>query len=179
MHQDELRIEGERQRGVTCLCIVLSIFLILCDQAAKYLAEIHLKQRQDIRLIPGVLHLHYLYPENRGIAFGMMQGKVLFFAVITGLMMAAILFVLIRVPQNRHYLAMTITCILLFAGAGGNLIDRVFRGYVIDFIYFILIDFPVFNLADVFVVTGGFLLILSGLMIYKNEDDFAFLKNRK
>ena len=179
MHQDEFVITGGRQRGITCLCFGLSILLVLCDQAAKHLAEINLKQKQDIRLIPDVLHLHYLYPENRGIAFGMMQGKVLLFAVITGLMMAAILFVLIRIPKNRHYLVMTVTCILLFAGAGGNLIDRVFRGYVIDFIYFILIDFPVFNLADVFVVTGGILLILSGLLIYKNEDDFAFLKIRK
>ncbi|MDY3716667.1 MAG: signal peptidase II, partial [Blautia sp.] len=65
------------------------------------------------------------------------------------------------------------------AGAIGNLIDRVRLGYVVDFIYFSLIDFPVFNVADIYVTGSMILLILLVLFFYKNEEDFAFLARSK
>ena len=65
--------------------------------------------------------------------------------------------------------------VLLAAGAVGNLIDRVMRGYVVDFIYFSLIDFPIFNFADCCVVTGGILMLMNVLVIYRKED-YEFLK---
>ena len=68
---------------------------------------------------------------------------------------------------------------VLVSGALGNFIDRIFRGYVVDFIYVSLIDFPVFNLADVYVVCGGILLLLLVCFYYKDDDDFAFLKPGK
>lgn len=70
------------------------------------------------------------------------------------------------------------TALVLAAGAVGNLIDRVFRGYVIDFIYFSLIDFPVFNVADIYVVCSGIFLVFCVCFKYKDENDFRFL-NRK
>lgn len=70
-------------------------------------------------------------------------------------------------------------CVLMLSGALGNMIDRVFRGYVIDFIYFSLIDFPVFNMADIYVVCGGILLVIFVFFKYKKEDDFDFLSFRK
>jgi len=153
--------------------------LFLLDQFTKHQAAVYLKGKDDIRLIPGVLHLTYLYPENRGIAFGMMQGGTAVFAVLTVILAAAILYAIVRMPKTRYYLPLMITCTLLLAGAAGNFADRVLRGYVIDFIYFILIDFPVFNLADIYVVTGGILLAFTGIFVYRNDEDFAFLRIHK
>ena len=67
-----------------------------------------------------------------------------------------------------------ITGAVLFGGAAGNFIDRLFRGYVVDFIYFSLIDFPVFNIADIYVVCGGIVLVFLVVFKYKDED-FEFL----
>ena len=128
--------------------IFLMILLVAADQVAKWLSYLYLKGQLSISLIPGVLELHYLYPENRGIAFGMFQGSVLFFAIVSVLFLGVILYAWIRIPKERFYLPLLTIATVLAAGALGNFIDRFFRGYVIDFIYFSLIDFPVFNLAD-------------------------------
>ena len=156
----------------TCLCALL----FAADQASKHFARALLMQREDIKLIPGVLHLHYLYPENRGIAFGLMQGGTTVTVIFTVILAAVIAYVFIRIPRTKRYLWLTAVCILLFSGAAGNLTDRLARGFVIDFIYFILIDFPVFNMADIYVVTGAVLLFITTLFIYRDDEDFAFLK---
>ena len=156
------------------LDVLLVILLVTADQGAKWLAYVHLKNKPSVSLIPGVLELHYLYPENRGIAFGMFQGSVLFFAAVSILFLAVIIYTWIRIPKERFYLPLLIIAAVLASGALGNFIDRFFRGYVIDFIYFSLINFPVFNLADVYVVVSGFLLILFVCTKYR-DDDFSFL----
>ena len=69
-------------------------------------------------------------------------------------------------------------CVTYTAGALGNLIDRIFRGYVVDMIYFVPINFPVFNVADCYVTVSVVLLIILILFVYK-EDDFGFLKLSK
>ena len=156
----------------------LALLSVLCltalDQWTKHLAELHLKMKDPVILIPDILELHYLYPENRGIAFGMFQGSVLFFAIVSVLFLGVILYAWIRIPKERFYLPLLTIATVLAAGALGNFIDRFFRGYVIDFIYFSLIDFPVFNLADVYVVVSGIFLILFVCTKYR-DDDFAFL----
>lgn len=159
--------------------MVSAVLLIFLDQYAKVLAAFYLKGKSGIPLIPGILELKYLYPENRGIAFGMFQGKTVLFAVISIVLLAAIIWFFIRIPKKMYYIPLILVCILMFSGAVGNLIDRVFRGYVIDFIYFSLIDFPIFNLADVYVVCGGILLVFFVLFKYKQDDDFDFLSLKK
>lgn len=78
-----------------------------------------------------------------------------------------------RVPQNSYYVPLITVTAVLAGGAAGNLIDRILRGYVVDFIYFSLIDFPVFNVADIY-VCGGIALVL--IVIFKYKDgDFSFL----
>ena len=154
--------------------LLITIIGVLFDQFTKHLAVLCLKDQAPVSLIPGVLELHYLYPENRGIAFGMFQGSVLFFAIVSVLFLGVILYAWIRIPKERFYLPLLTIATVLAAGALGNFIDRFFRGYVIDFIYFSLIDFPVFNLADVYVVVSGIFLILFVCTKYR-DDDFAFL----
>ena len=157
---------------VRCLAVdlFLVLFLVIADQAAKKLAYVYLKNQPSVSLIPGVLELHYLYPENRGIAFGMFQGSVLFFAVVSILFLLVLIYAWMRIPKERFYLPLLTIAAVLASGALGNFIDRFFRGYVIDFIYFSLIDFPVFKVADIYVTVAAFAMIILGLFYYKEED---------
>ena len=159
---------------------VLSVLLLVgSDQGSKHLAEVYLKGKEDLVLLPGVLRLHYLYPENRGIAFGMFQGNVKVFAVISVLIVSLMIVLWVRTPRSKRYLPFRLACVLLISGAVGNLIDRVFRGFVIDFIYFEPIDFPLFNLADCFVVISAFLIAALLIFVYKEDEDLAFLSRQK
>ena len=77
---------------------------------------------------------------------------------------------MLRSPLRRYRL-FNITCVLILSGAIGNLIDRLCYGYVIDFLYFKLIDFPIFNFADCCVVIGSGLLFVFVLFVMKDDDD--------
>ena len=74
------------------------------------------------------------------------------------------------VPSDKKYLPLRIVLIAISAGAAGNLVDRVMLHYVRDFIYFSLIDFPVFNVADIYVTCSVFVLVYLILFYYKEED---------
>ena len=112
------------------------------------------------------------------MAFGMFQGKRLLFVFLCVVFLAALAFFYARIPKNRYYLPLLVTGAVLAAGALGNFIDRVVLGYVVYFIYISLIDFPVFNVADIFVVCGGiFLVLLIGF--YYQDEDFEFIRIRK
>lgn len=153
------------------LCFLAGVFLLTgLDQYAKYLAKLYLKGKPAIPLIQNLLELKYLYPENRGIAFGLFQGYVPVFVALSLVFFGVILYILVRLPKKTYYLPLEATLCLMLSGALGNFIDRVFRGYVIDFVYIPIIDFPVFNLADVYVVVSGILLVLLVGFRYKEED---------
>lgn len=152
---------------------VLTALLVLLDQATKLAAVSALKDGGPYVLIPGVFQLQYL--ENRGAAFGLLQNARIFFLAVTLIALAAVIYVLVRMPLKRKYIVLRFLMVLIAAGAVGNMIDRVFLGYVRDFLYFSLIDFPIFNVADIYVTCATILLILLLLFYYKEEDDFAFL----
>ena len=152
---------------------VLTALLVLLDQATKLAAVSALKDGGPYVLIPGVFQLQYL--ENRGAAFGLLQNARIFFLAVTLIALAAVIYVLVRLPLKRKYIVLRFLMVLIAAGAVGNMIDRVFLGYVRDFLYFSLIDFPIFNVADIYVTCATILLILLLLFYYNEEDDFAFL----
>ena len=152
------------------------IGLILIDQLSKVWALSALRGTEGIAVIPNVFELSYL--ENRGAAFGILQDHQIFFVLITVAAAVILTWIYRRIPQTKKYIPLRISYALIMAGAFGNLIDRVFRGYVIDFIYFSLIDFPVFNMADIYVVCSGIFLVFCVCFKYKDESDFRFL-NRK
>lgn len=106
----------------------------------------------------------------------MFGGGRIFFLVLTVIIMAVLVYITYKLPTTKKYMLMRITIILLGSGAVGNFIDRLFLGYVRDFIYFRLINFPVFNVADCYVTIGLALFIIMVLFIYKDED-FNFLKH--
>ncbi len=144
------------------------ILLLLLDQFTKYLASAYLKDGHSIILIQNVFQLHYL--ENRGAAFGMMQGMRYLFVAGTFLMLVLLMAVYWKSPMEQRYRWARLVLILLAAGAMGNLIDRLYQGYVVDFFYFELIHFPIFNVADIYVTCGTALLILLFFFYYKEDD---------
>ena len=158
---------------------VISAILVVLDQFTKYLAVRYLMNQPNIVLWEGVFELEYL--ENRGAAFGIMQGQKVFFIIFTSVAMLAIAwFYLKKIPQVKKYRYLDIICIMLFAGGIGNFIDRVRLNYVIDFFYFSLIDFPIFNVADIYVTVAAFAMVLLGMFYYKDEDyDLIFPSKRE
>ncbi len=151
------------------LMILLLVFL---DQFTKYLAVEHLEDKPAIKLIDGVLELNFL--KNRGAAFGLLQNQKVFFILIAVIILFIIAYVLFRMPEEKKYNIMHVLLVLIASGAAGNMIDRIRQDYVVDFIYFVIINFPIFNVADIYVTVSTFLFVILFLFYYK-ENDFNFL----
>ena len=152
------------------------LLLVVLDQFTKVLALQNLKGQEPITIIPDVFQL--LYVENRGAAFGILQNKQWVFLIITAIVLAALIWALPWMSRERHFLPLRLCLCFIGAGAVGNMIDRIFRGYVVDFFYFKLIDFPVFNVADIYVTTSAIVLIFLIVFLYK-EEDFDRLFSKK
>lgn len=156
--------------------IVIALLLLAFDQFTKYLSVVHLKGKQAFVLIEGVLELDYL--ENRGAAFGMMQGQRWFLLLISIILVFVIGFLLFKIPTHKKYIWLHLVCAAIIAGGIGNMLDRFRLGYVIDFISFILINYPIFNVADCYVVVAAIGLCILLLLVYK-EEDLEFLSLRR
>ena len=149
--------------------------LILFDQLTKVWARTWLSAHGPVELIPGALEFRFL--TNTGSAWGMLSGQMTFFYIVTVAAVGLILYFWIRIPAQKQYRKLVIIASFLMAGAIGNLIDRIIFRYVIDFIYISLIDFPIFNVADMYVTIPAAFLVLFALTTYK-DDDFVFLRPR-
>lgn len=151
---------------------ILTLLFIALDQFTKHLAILHLKEKESVPLLQGVLELHYL--ENKGAAFGMLQGQKAFILFVGVVFLAVVLFCLIKLPDKKKFDPLYYIVATMTAGGIGNMIDRIRFDYVVDFIYFSLIDFPIFNVADICVTLSVIALIVVVMFVYK-EDDFSFL----
>lgn len=143
--------------------IIGMLLLVFLDQLTKYFAIHILKPQGSASLIPQVFAFYYL--ENHGAAWGILQNAQVLFLLITVLLLAVLVYYYRKLPDERHWRAARILMIVLASGAAGNAIDRIRLGYVVDFLYFSLIDFPIFNVADCYVTVSIFL----GLLIYRKE----------
>lgn len=152
--------------------LVAMILLTLLDQFTKYLAVLYLKGQPSVPILKDIFVLQYL--ENKGAAFGMLQNQKIFFIFIEILILFVIAFVLFRMPSHKKYTLMHAILVFVAAGAVGNMIDRVAQDYVVDFLYIELIDFPIFNVADIYVTFATAVFIVAVLFYYK-EEDFTFL----
>lgn len=164
----------EKGRRLFFFDLILALLALFVDQFTKRLAVERLKGQESIPLIPGALELRYL--ENRGAAFGMLQNQKTLFLIMTVFVLLAAVFILWNMPSQRRYRTLHLMGAFLMAGALGNFIDRASQNYVVDFIYIRLIDFPIFNVADMyvsFVCVAGIFVIFFGPY---REEDFAFLK---
>lgn len=157
--------------------LIGAVLLIALDQWTKYMVLLHVKPIDSIPLIPGILS--FTYHENRGAVWGIMQGQIPILIVTTVIILTVVLWIYSRIPDTKKYRWLHFIAVLVIAGAIGNFIDRLFRHYVVDFIYFELVDFPIFNVADMYVVIAAFLLIFVSVFIYKEDSDFDFLNPKK
>lgn len=151
---------------------MLFVILVIADQLTKHLAVVRLKNQAAYNLINGILEFNYL--ENRGAAFGVLQNQKYFFVFVALIFIGVIVFVLIKVPTQKKYYSLNILLVMIAAGAVGNMIDRVQYDYVVDFIYLVCIQFPIFNMADIYVTTATVILVFQILFVYKTND-FNFL----
>lgn len=141
------------------IMIVCTAILIGLDQLSKVWAVNTLGTGTDIKLWEGVFHFHYL--SNYGAAWGIFSGKQAFLIVLTSTIIIAMIIYIRKLPHTTWGNWGRVAFVLIISGAIGNLIDRISLGYVRDFLYFILINFPIFNIADILVVVGvGILMIV-------------------
>ena len=142
-----------------------AVGLIGIDQLTKWWAVTTLTDN-PIVLIPEVFELHLTY--NTGAAFSMLEGETWLLTLLPALVSVAVLVVLFW-GKWRQYKLINVGGLLLAAGGIGNLIDRVVAGQVTDFLYFKLIDFPIFNFADCCVVIGAALVLIFLLFYYEEK----------
>jgi len=182
--------EMKKTKRTLVISAIIAIILIILDQITKYLAVLSLKGQAAFPIIKDVFELQYL--ENQSAAFGMdpvsllhkifsfqifnenpqlfLQVKMIFFVILTVVLVVAFIWVFARIPQKKRFRFLDIILILFVSGAIGNFIDRVTHQYVIDFFYFKLINFPIFNVADIYVTVAAFAMVVVILFYYKEED---------
>ena len=151
------------------LCVIaVSVFV---DQLTKWLAVIFVKGGDPIGVIPWFIE--FAYVENRGAAWGMFSDQRWIFMIVSTIAIVGILvFLFLKRPTNK---LLSAALLLIVSGGIGNMIDRVLLGYVVDFLNFTFISFPVFNVADSFVCIGAGMLmlylIISTVKEYKDEKE--------
>lgn len=148
--------------------VVITVILILIDHGTKFWALESLKPIHNMTLIEGFMDLTFV--ENRGMAFGMFSGQRWLILLLTGVISIGLIWFYLSLPKKREYRPVRASLILILAGAIGNIIDRLFRGYVVDFFEFTFFEWPVFNVADIYVVVGVILLALMIIFVVKEED---------
>lgn len=127
--------------------LLIVIAAVALDQITKYYAKLHLEGQAAYQIIPNFFSFDYV--ENRGAAFGIMQGRRIFFFIVTFIAIAILLYIFIT-EYDALKVHEKVFLSFFMAGILGNFIDRLFRGYVIDFISFKFgsYEYPCFNLAD-------------------------------
>lgn len=168
-------MEKKKNLFILLTGLISVIILTFLDQITKVIAVEKLSDKPFV-LIDGVFEFRYI--QNYGSAWGMLSGRTIFLIMVTMLVMALIIYAFMRTPKNKKYVPLIVCEIVLIAGALGNFIDRIMLGYVRDFLYFSLIDFPIFNIADCYVVISAIMGCILVLFVYK-DDDFAFLLVKK
>lgn len=152
-----------------------AVLLVGLDQLTKQLAQKYLLDGPFV-IWDGVFELHY--STNTGAAFGILQDKRVFFIICTCIILAVVLYFYTKIPATKKYLPLNAVCVTIFAGAIGNFLDRLRLEYVIDFLYFKLINFPVFNVADCY-VTIACAVFAFLIFFYYKESDFDFLERKE
>lgn len=163
-----LYVRQKRKASAILLAFVELLVLIFLDQATKWFALIYLKGEKAVPLIKDVFELSYV--ENYGAAFGILQNNRILLAVFAGMIVIILIGVYFFLPTYQKFSSMRLLLVILLAGTIGNMIDRIRLGYVIDFLYFRLIDFPVFNIADIY-VTCSIAVILFQIFFFYNDQD--------
>ena len=146
--------------------LIVILILTIIDQIIKYLVVSNISIGSKKIIIDNFLK--FMYIRNTGAAFGILSGNIIFLIFITVLL---IFYIVNEMKKNINNNLSLLSFSLILSGALGNLIDRVVRGYVVDYISFTLFnrEMSVFNLADTYITIGVVLLIYIVIKEGKNE----------
>lgn len=156
------------------ISLLAVILLTALDQLTKYMISSRMQLGEAIPLIKGVFQLRYI--RNEGAAWSILEGKQIVFVVLTPIVIFFLAKMFLCLPGEKKYSPIRVITVFLVAGAIGNLIDRIwggevlFRGSVVDFFDFCLINYPVFNVADIYVSLSVAALLILMIFKYKEED---------
>ena len=140
--------------------LLIVIVLVALDQLFKHLAT-----RMLVDLVPVVIIPHFIgfnYVHNYGAGFSILSGKVDFLIVITAVALLAIAVGIVAKKFDNKIDEFSF--VLILAGGIGNLVDRVVNGYVVDYLEFLFMEFPIFNFADILICTGVGLFVLNTII---------------
>ena len=143
--------------------IIIIVLGIILDRLTKNYAINNLIENP----YSGTL-FNFTYLENRGAAFGILQDKRIFFIILTLAIVFALIYYFLK-NYKTNPKVLNIALAMIISGAIGNFYDRLFQGYVVDFIEFAFVNFPVFNIADIFVTIGSILLIIYMIVAEESE----------
>lgn len=166
------------------LSIIFAVLTII-DQITKIVISANLKGKEKIIIIPKLLSFEYL--ENNGAAWGIFPGKTILLSIFTFIFTLIIFIVIFIIEKNilllnikkKIFIFIQFLLAILTAGAVGNLIDRIRYGYVVDFLQFEFIKFPIFNLADCYVTVSAVVLVVILLFFLKDEDFEKIMAKKK
>ena len=147
---------------------VIIVFVIcLIDQLVKFMIAKNFVPYEKLVLIKNFFKIEYV--KNTGISFGMLGGQKLIIILISMIIIAFMIYDLIKSDSKLHSAA----CTLIISGALGNLVDRIIRGYVVDYLSFTIMkkDLAIFNIADICVTVGVLLYVLYVFIGNKEEDE--------
>ena len=139
--------------------------LLIADQAVKHLVRTTMVQGQSIPIIENIFHITYI--ENPGAAFGILANQRMLFLILTAVIVGVMIYLYCSLSNKKSLTAISLGIVV--SGAIGNFIDRLRLGYVIDMFDFCLINFAVFNFADICITIGGALFVLLTFLDYKAE----------
>lgn len=145
---------------------IIAIIAIIVDQVSKVIIRANLHLNESIPIIPGIFNI--TYTENTGAAFSMLSGQVQILTIVS-IVATIIIIAFCLLDKNKFSLIQLFAWGLLLGGTNGNLIDRLFRSSVTDFIDFTIINFPVFNFADIFIDVGAFIIIVHSIFFLKDD----------
>ena len=158
---------------IPILCIGL---LVALDQITKFIVRTSFALYESHPLIKNVFHLTYI--QNTGIAWGMFKNGRTIFLILTILVLLICACFYAKIPESKRFTPIRVCLVVLVSGAIGNMIDRISLHYVVDFFDFRLIHFPVFNVADIYVVVSMIVLILLCAFYYHDHEiDALFSKS--
>lgn len=150
---------GDKMKKIDLLWIGL---LLLLDQVSKILIDSKMDLHQSIEVIKNFFYI--TYTRNTGAAFSILEGKMIFFYIVSVVALAAMLYYFRKVDQKN--LILRLAFVFLIAGTAGNFIDRLMFQYVRDFLHFIIFsyDFAIFNVADATLSIGVVFLLLDAVL---------------
>ena len=151
--------------------LIAAVLLVAVDQITKYIALTQLKPIGSVTFIDGFMD--FTFVENRGAAFGIFSGKTWLLLDISIIICAVLVWAMTKMPKTKEYRKLRVTFVLILSGAVGNIIDRALRGYVVDFFEFTFIKWPVFNMADIYVVVGTIVMAVIIMFFMKDEKENA------